>query len=148
MTVKSVTQNSISSLGRCEYCQILTHSLESHHLKPLCYGGKKSGAQVIICANCHTEIHKCIENPGRNIPEHLMYAVSVGRRIKLRYEKGQTVALDRRPSVAILLNEQDEKILEHVARLLNTKSKAETLLKALRYTALHATEQVRRRESN
>lgn len=134
-------------MRKCLLCPAITSSIEEHHLSPLSYGGKRKGETVLICANCHTEIHKCIEDPTRFIPPWLFAAVMKGRKAKDDFLAGKTVALDRRPSVAILLSNEDERVLAYLSKLFNTKSKSETLLKSMRYAALHASREARRRKA-
>lgn len=45
---------------RCPVC-LNELPLQSHHIKPIEYGGPKDGPQVDLCANCHLNIHYTAE---------------------------------------------------------------------------------------
>lgn len=125
-------------MAKCARCPNLTDSIESHHVVPLQYGGKQRGQQILICGNCHTDVHRFIEDDKLRPPPHLKDLVTVGREAKRRFGLGMLEARDRRPSLVVALTSNDEKILEQCSMLFNTKTKSATVLAALKFSAQYA----------
>jgi hypothetical protein len=124
-------------MKRCTRCPNVTDAIDSHHIVPVAYGGKKDGDQVDICGNCHKTVHLCIENPEMPTPPNLRDLIIVGRLAKQWHAEGRLVAKDRRPSLTVALSDRDELLLAEVQRIFNTRGRAATLLAALRFAATH-----------
>jgi len=122
---------------RCRRCPATT-TIESHHVVPIAYGGKRDGQQILICSNCHTSVHKHIENPELRPPPNLIDLIRVGREAKRRFLAGELEARDRRPTLVVPMTPADEEALALCKRLFNTNSRAETMLVALRFAAQNA----------
>lgn len=143
--METIAQNSykvtavLNDVTRCiDGCGVVTRSIEQHHVVPLCYGGKQNGRKVIICGNCHTEVHRCIENLAATPPPYLARIVAVGRRAKQLYENNMLEARDRRPSTVVDLDDVSMRYLAMCAHMFNTKSKSATIRAALKFAATHA----------
>jgi hypothetical protein len=109
-------------------------TLDSHHVVPLCYGGKKDGLQVRICGTCHKEIHH-YEVDQREPPLHLKRFVAVVREAKRAFESGLTVAKDSRRQLTAKLSEADEQLLDALAAKFNTRGRPATISVLIRYAA-------------
>lgn len=122
---------------QCASCPVITNAIEDHHVVPLSYGGKLTGQTVPICGNCHTTVHRCIEDPALEPPRILRRVVAVGRRAKELFEQGMLEARDRRPTLLVAMDDEHEAHLATCKILFNTKSRGATVLAALRYSSTH-----------
>lgn len=50
-----------NNFGNCLICGKPAY-LESHHVIPICYGGRVDGIQINICESCHHNIHMTAES--------------------------------------------------------------------------------------
>lgn len=121
---------------KCSTCPTVTPAIEEHHVVPLCYGGKINGRTVTICGNCHTTVHRCIENPKLMPPPNLWRIVMVGRRAKELFNAGMLDARDRRPTLLVAMDDEHERYLSIAQTMFNTKSRSATMLAALRFAVL------------
>lgn len=122
---------------KCAACPVVTNAIEEHHVVPLSYGGKQSGRTVAICGNCHTVVHRCIENVSIPVPRSLARVVAVGRRAKEMFEQGKLEARDRRPTLLVAMDSEHEAYLAQCQTMFNTKSRSATVLAALRFASAY-----------
>lgn len=122
-------------MPQCTTCPNNNNSVQGHHVFPLSYGGKKSGETANICSNCHILVHQCIENPELVPPPSMRQIVTKGRLAKRLHSEGKLEARDRRPTLLVATTKQDEEVLSYLKVVLNAKSRSETVIKALHFTA-------------
>jgi hypothetical protein len=89
-------------------------AIESHHLRPLEYGGDKDGEQINICETCHGKVHRIansvysgnlelssIGNPLWNM------AVSMIVEQRKAFDSGEVKAVDARRRITASLSEEE-----------------------------------------
>lgn len=123
---------------QCTACPNFNNSVQAHHVIPLSYGGRKSGPNVRmadLCSNCHIEVHQCIENADAFVRPAIQNIVWWGRLAKVKAARGELLALDRRPTLLIPLDPNDEKVLAALGQAFNIKGRANIMLAAMRFAA-------------
>lgn len=63
----------MTEVRECVVCGHRAIAMESHHVYPVCYGGPQDGLQVILCGNCHSNVHRTAENLCAKKPKKEQY---------------------------------------------------------------------------
>lgn len=111
---------------KCPACGNAARILESHHIVPVCYGGRADGLQVSICNTCHRNIHS-YEKTDETPPAHLAKYVAVVREARRASLSGMTEALDSRRHVPVTLTPEQERIVDSLSRRFNVRGRAATI---------------------
>lgn len=124
--------------GKCWSCHN-KRPVESHHVHPLEYGGKKDGLQVPLCADCHNILHKEGEYFYKNgkfyeldstIPyqpngfgERIRQLIAALVKAKAAYVAGNVDAGEQRRITQISWDSDQELLMAHaVKKAMNFKS--------------------------
>lgn len=94
---------------------------DSHHLRPLEYGGPKDGEQILICPNCHTTLHRLEKKISKgelaleDITDHRWIKVlSILMTQKRKFESEEVKAHDARRGLSVHLSEEEQKMARFV----------------------------------
>lgn len=117
--------------GVCYICEEVK-PVDSHHVHPLEYGGRRDGLQVMLCKTCHSLAHyesETYQATGKyqNVDtsnHNLMYIISQITVAGVLFKTGQLEGADeQRRTTAISWDSEEEKAMAHeVKRALKFRS--------------------------